>query len=445
MGIDISRIATSALQAALEDGQQSEPKQHRRRLTAGKAIVGGAALAVAAKYAVDKTSPLKRKAAMAAVRHTVRNTFGDVIPESLHDKLMDVGFFDNDEEEFFDAPEGEERAVRGVRGAAGRGARRRGELLRRARGPGARRRRGFFDEPESEEPEEPESEESESRDEDEEDVEEPEDEDVDEPEDEDVDEPEDEESTSPSEVDEDDEPEDDEDDEPEDEPVDEPDGDAEGEPADDVDSTTSRATRRAPSAPPAPRPPMAAPKPRRLAHGRAQPHARRRRRTRRPRVDLRRAAARAAAEALVQEGQGLDKARQPLAGGKGADGTQHTKDEAGQDASGDVDRYRRAAEDALQQLDWAIGYLHGIRKTEISRALAKNRAHIRTQPAGRAGAADPGPADQTRPDLEQGRTAWPVAHSHGATSNVPGPAASRTSSRSSWTRASSSTPTSASR
>jgi hypothetical protein len=47
------------------------------------------------------------------------------------------------------------------------------------------------------------------------------------------------------------------------------------------------------------------------------------------------------------------------------------------DASGDVDRYRQAAEDALQQLDWAIGYLHGIRKTDISRALAKNRSYIR--------------------------------------------------------------------
>jgi hypothetical protein len=41
------------------------------------------------------------------------------------------------------------------------------------------------------------------------------------------------------------------------------------------------------------------------------------------------------------------------------------------------ERYRRAAEDALQQLDWTIGYLHGIRKLEISRALAKNRAFIR--------------------------------------------------------------------
>jgi hypothetical protein len=43
----------------------------------------------------------------------------------------------------------------------------------------------------------------------------------------------------------------------------------------------------------------------------------------------------------------------------------------------ETDRYRRAAEDALQQLDWAIGYLHGIRKVEISRALAQNRSYIR--------------------------------------------------------------------
>jgi hypothetical protein len=44
----------------------------------------------------------------------------------------------------------------------------------------------------------------------------------------------------------------------------------------------------------------------------------------------------------------------------------------------ELERYRQAAEDALQQLDWCIGYLHGIRKTDISRALAKNRSHIRT-------------------------------------------------------------------
>jgi hypothetical protein len=45
----------------------------------------------------------------------------------------------------------------------------------------------------------------------------------------------------------------------------------------------------------------------------------------------------------------------------------------------ELERYRRAAEDALQQLDWCIGYLHGIRKLDISKALAKNRSQIRSQ------------------------------------------------------------------
>jgi len=46
-------------------------------------------------------------------------------------------------------------------------------------------------------------------------------------------------------------------------------------------------------------------------------------------------------------------------------------------ARAEAERYRVAAEDALQQLDWTIGYLHGIRKTAISRALASNRYYIR--------------------------------------------------------------------
>ncbi len=50
-----------------------------------------------------------------------------------------------------------------------------------------------------------------------------------------------------------------------------------------------------------------------------------------------------------------------------------------QSTQNDADRYRQAAEDALQQLDWTIGYLHGIRKTDISRALARNRSFIRKQ------------------------------------------------------------------
>jgi len=46
-------------------------------------------------------------------------------------------------------------------------------------------------------------------------------------------------------------------------------------------------------------------------------------------------------------------------------------------ANDEAERYRQAAEDALQQLDWCIGYLHGIRKTKISMQLAKNRSFIK--------------------------------------------------------------------
>jgi hypothetical protein len=44
-----------------------------------------------------------------------------------------------------------------------------------------------------------------------------------------------------------------------------------------------------------------------------------------------------------------------------------------------VDRYRQAAEVALDQLEWAIRYLERIRKPEIAGVLAKNHAHIRRQ------------------------------------------------------------------
>jgi len=59
----------------------------------------------------------------------------------------------------------------------------------------------------------------------------------------------------------------------------------------------------------------------------------------------------------------------------------------------DEEMYRRAAEDALQQLDWAIGYLHGIHKTQISKALAKNRSYIRKRMLGEP--EEPLPTEQT--------------------------------------------------
>jgi hypothetical protein len=43
----------------------------------------------------------------------------------------------------------------------------------------------------------------------------------------------------------------------------------------------------------------------------------------------------------------------------------------------EVARYEQAAQDALEQLDWCIGYFHGVGKTSISAALARNRTEIR--------------------------------------------------------------------
>ena len=42
-----------------------------------------------------------------------------------------------------------------------------------------------------------------------------------------------------------------------------------------------------------------------------------------------------------------------------------------------ADRYRQAAEVALDQLEWANRYLERIRKPQIARVLAKNHADIR--------------------------------------------------------------------
>ena len=56
----------------------------------------------------------------------------------------------------------------------------------------------------------------------------------------------------------------------------------------------------------------------------------------------------------------------------------------------ELERWRRAAEDAMQQLDWAIGYLHGIRKRPEARMLAANRGVIRRRVLERAAQPLPG-------------------------------------------------------
>jgi hypothetical protein len=47
--------------------------------------------------------------------------------------------------------------------------------------------------------------------------------------------------------------------------------------------------------------------------------------------------------------------------------------------SREADRYRRAAEEALNQLDWCVNYLHGLQKPEIARVIAQNRSFIRRE------------------------------------------------------------------
>lgn len=43
----------------------------------------------------------------------------------------------------------------------------------------------------------------------------------------------------------------------------------------------------------------------------------------------------------------------------------------------ELERYRTATEDALQQVDWCIGYFTGARLHALARSLGANRAYIR--------------------------------------------------------------------
>ena len=49
-----------------------------------------------------------------------------------------------------------------------------------------------------------------------------------------------------------------------------------------------------------------------------------------------------------------------------------------------VDRYRTATDDALQQINWCIGYLAATKKGRIASSLSVNREHIRSNLLGRA-------------------------------------------------------------
>jgi hypothetical protein len=42
----------------------------------------------------------------------------------------------------------------------------------------------------------------------------------------------------------------------------------------------------------------------------------------------------------------------------------------------EIERYRRAAIHALEQLEWIVRYLHKVRKSELAMALDRNRKQI---------------------------------------------------------------------
>ena len=58
----------------------------------------------------------------------------------------------------------------------------------------------------------------------------------------------------------------------------------------------------------------------------------------------------------------------------------------------EVDKYRSATEDALQQLDWCIGYFTGSNKSTIAKSLSANRSYIRRHLLERADAGMPTPS-----------------------------------------------------
>jgi hypothetical protein len=56
-----------------------------------------------------------------------------------------------------------------------------------------------------------------------------------------------------------------------------------------------------------------------------------------------------------------------------------TPDKSVRDRAREAERYREAAELALNQLQWCINYLYRIRKPTIAMRLERNREHIQAQ------------------------------------------------------------------
>ena len=54
------------------------------------------------------------------------------------------------------------------------------------------------------------------------------------------------------------------------------------------------------------------------------------------------------------------------------------KDDAQADTA-EIARFRLAAEEALEQLDWCVSYLQRIRKYRIAEVIEQNRSHIQRE------------------------------------------------------------------
>src|SRR5690242_8056495 len=88
MPVDLSRVASKAIEAALEDGGQ----EHRRRGAAVKALAAGSVLAVGARAAVSKTpGPVKF-----GLKHLPGMSELRDIPERLRERMADAGWLDDD-------------------------------------------------------------------------------------------------------------------------------------------------------------------------------------------------------------------------------------------------------------------------------------------------------------------------------------------------------------
>ncbi|MDF3072153.1 MAG: hypothetical protein K0R38_7754 [Polyangiaceae bacterium] len=66
-----------------------------------------------------------------------------------------------------------------------------------------------------------------------------------------------------------------------------------------------------------------------------------------------------------------------------------TRNKTARERAEEAKRWKKAAELALDQLEWCVNYLYRTQKPTLAKQLEQNRAHIRTQLQSIAQDADP--------------------------------------------------------